>query len=674
MNTKEFENQLNDLIEGQTDKPSEPPVEPTDADTPPVPSGGWTMGRRLVAGATVIALFITVIAGVGFVFTSNIADSFDLLVEDSLVEREALADIDANSLAFLNHVRSYVLFGTETDLVRIDEAQADLNEALATYTAIEQEFHYTEDIDPARRFANRFRDLVNMLQEEGAILVNLYNNGAEAEDLVAAGRDLVRVETVLENLLDEAEQTLDEEIENTANTVRTAVIRARTFLLIFSLSALVVTFGVSYLLQRLVARRLGQVAETARHITAGHLMEVAEVDSSDEIGEVVVAFNTMTARLRGMIDDLEGRVDERTQQLETILELSQRLTGILDLSDLLREVVTLTKEKFGYYHTHIYLLESNVLVIAEGYGLAGAELKRQGHTISLDASRSLVARSAREGRIIVVQDVRNDPTWLPNPLLPNTSSEIAIPIKSGSEVLGVFDVQSDRVEIWTHEDEAMLESLANQIATAIRNAQAFSETRTALYEAQRLQKLYTREGWEQLTQSQTTTDYESRHPSVPPLDKVATPEATAALQQKQLIHLRWPRASDASSDGENVAITQHNALATPLMLRGQVIGVLGIHDDDLDRRWTEDEMALMEAVSEQMSLALENARLFDETGRRANRERIIADMTQQVWASGDLEKVMQTAVEQLGVVLDASKVVIKLGTEEQLSQPSQAAE
>jgi GAF domain-containing protein len=95
--------------------------------------------------------------------------------------------------------------------------------------------------------------------------------------------------------------------------------------------------------------------------------------------------------------------------------------------------------------------------------------------------------------------------------------------------------------------------------------------------------------------------------------------------------------------------------------------VLGIRDADPDRRWTEEEIALIETVSEQMSLAIENARLFEETGRRAGRERMIAEMTRQIWASGELEQVMRTAVEQLGTTLDASKVVIRLGTEDELT-------
>jgi GAF domain-containing protein len=107
-------------------------------------------------------------------------------------------------------------------------------------------------------------------------------------------------------------------------------------------------------------------------------------------------------------------------------------------------------------------------------------------------------------------------------------------------------------------------------------------------------------------------------------------------------------------------------VATPLKLRDQIIGVLGVHDENPDRQWTEDELALIEAVSEQISMAIENARLFEHTQRDAWRNRIISETTAHVWASAEMEEVMKAAVAQLGDKLRASEVVIQLGTEANL--------
>jgi GAF domain-containing protein len=194
---------------------------------------------------------------------------------------------------------------------------------------------------------------------------------------------------------------------------------------------------------------------------------------------------------------------------------------------------------------------------------------------------------------------------------------------------------------------------------------------------QKLQRLQIGQAWTHLFASRRTTDYEYLRGPLPPLSEIATPEAMAALQQLQTIQLRAGngRAGDGKSKEENdhpfpQPLSTITALAAPLKLRDEVIGVLGIHAEDPQRSWTEDEIALIEAVSEQMSLAIENARLFETTGRQAAREKLIADMTRQVWASGEMERVMQMAVEQLGITLDASKVVIRLGTEEELMRTS----
>jgi len=432
-----------------------------------------------------------------------------------------------------------------------------------------------------------------------------------------------------------------------------------------------ITVVMAIVVAQLLVRPISRLTETAQQVATGNLTARAQIKTGDETGLLAHTFNLMTERLQETVDMLEERVVERTRQLETVVEISQRLTGILDLSDLLRQVVILTKETFHYYHTHIYLMDERgeMLLMTAGYGEAGNKLRAQGHSIPINAPKSLVARSAREGKVVTVENVRLDPDWLPNPLLPNTYSEMAVPVMLGNQVVGILDVQSEKIGGLTHEDEVALQALANQVATAVRNARLFTQTQEALYEAQRLQQLYTSQAWEKLGAARTL-DYEFRQANLPALAVTPIPEAVAALQQKRTVDLRTP-VTEIKNDQDQVESqsplsNNHAALATPLKLRDQVIGVLGIHCDDPHRRWSDDEIALIEAVSEQMSLAIENARLFEETGRRAGRERIIADITQQVWASGELERVMQTAVEQLGAKLEASKVVIRLGTEEQL--------
>jgi GAF domain-containing protein/HAMP domain-containing protein len=450
--------------------------------------------------------------------------------------------------------------------------------------------------------------------------------------------------------------------------------------LFLTLAIIGITTGIAMFISHQLAGPIVRLTGTAQNIASGDLSARARVETNDEVGVLASTFNAMTGQLRETIDTLEERVAERTRELQTVVNVSHRLASILDISDLLRQVVNTTKETFDYYHVHIYLLDElgQTLSLAEGYGEAGAALKQQGHDIPLAAFKSLVARAAREGQIIRVENVREAPDWLPNPLLPETQAEMAVPIQLGHEVVGVLDVQSAQVGGLTQEDEVTLQILANQIAVAVRNARLFSQTQDALYQAQKLQRLYTGQAWEKLAASRATTSYEFHQPTLTPLGDTPPPEAVAALEQEQTVEFRLPKinlefkkkpAGGPVGPQDPAEVTQTKsvaALATPLKLREEIVGVLGVHADNLDRQWTNDEIALIEAVSEQMSLAIENARLFEETGRRAGRERIIAQVTRQVWASGELERVMKTAIEQLGTTLEASKVVIRLGTEDQL--------
>ncbi len=417
-----------------------------------------------------------------------------------------------------------------------------------------------------------------------------------------------------------------------------------------------------------LVRPIQQLVNVAEQIRAGDIAVRAEVATTDEIGTLAQTFNSMTAQLGNLIVTLEDRVAARTQQLETVVSVSQRLASILDVGDLLHQVVTITKETFNYYHVHIYLLDGRheALNLTEGYGEPGAEMKRRGHNIPLAAPKSLVARAAREGRIITIENVRLNPDWLPNPLLPETCSEMAVPVMRDRQIAGVLDVQSETVGGLSQGDEAVLQLLANQIAIAIHNARLFGETRIALHDAQKLQQLYTGQVWERFS-AVRTTDYEVRSSILPPLQEVVTPEAIAALQREQTVTLEAPTSEVDSLDLDNQSLMP-SALATPLKLHNKIIGVLGFQDQDPNRRWTEDEIALIEAVSEQMSQAIEHARLFEETQRSAWRDQMVSESTAQVWSSAEIEGVMRAAVAQLGDKLRASEVVIRLGTEAELVQ------
>jgi len=251
--------------------------------------------------------------------------------------------------------------------------------------------------------------------------------------------------------------------------------------------SIIITLGMALLaafvgvaIANFITNPIGKLSEAAQAISQGDYSQQVVVNRQNEIGTLATAFNSMTAQLSELIGSLEQRVAARTKDLATVAEVGTATATILDTNKLLQEVVDLTKERFNLYHSHIYLLDEagENLVLAAGAGEPGRIMVAEKRSIPLNREQSLVARAARERKGVTVNDVTQAPDFLPNPLLPDTRSELAVPMIAGGNVIGVFDIQSDQVGRFTDSDINIQTTLAAQVSTSIQNVRSFEQSKS----------------------------------------------------------------------------------------------------------------------------------------------------------------------------------------------------
>ncbi|MDQ3006079.1 MAG: GAF domain-containing protein [Chloroflexota bacterium] len=387
----------------------------------------------------------------------------------------------------------------------------------------------------------------------------------------------------------------------------------------------------------------------------------------------------INSELEDITNKLEQRVEERTAelaaanvqtsqratQLQTITELSESIAQLQDLNDIFTTATNLISERFGFYHVGIFLVDQNheytILQAANSEG--GKRMLDRRHRLKFGTG--VVGVAAQSGRPRIALDVGADAVFFDNPDLPNTRSEVALPLKARGETIGVLDVQSTQAGAFTHEDLQLLTTLANQVSISLENARLLTETRSALAQIQEVYDEYTRAEWGHTVTNIEQPGFRYRTGHVEIMESALyTPEVLAAVQQGEII-AGHPNGSE----------DRRSTVAIPVKLRGEVIGVLQIESNDSSKEWEKDEVGLVAAVAERAAVAMENARLFQEARRRAAKEHTISEASARIGSALNIENILYVTAEELERVLGGSEIVMQLESEKpQGAKPPKANE
>jgi GAF domain-containing protein/HAMP domain-containing protein len=433
--------------------------------------------------------------------------------------------------------------------------------------------------------------------------------------------------------------------------------------LAITLLAIIIGFAIAATLIALFITRsivapVEKLATAANALSAGNWDMRVETQSNDEIGVLSTTFNEMAGRLSETMGTLEKRVAERTKALATVAEISTAASTILETGKLLQEVVDLSKERFEFYHTHIYLLNDagDTLVLASGAGEPGRKMVAEGRSIPLNREQSLVARAARERKGVTVNDVTVEPDFLPHPLLPDTRSELAVPMLVGENVIGVLDVQSDVVGRFTDADIAIQTTLAAQVASAVQNARSYTEiqhNQALLSEALNISRLA---NWEYDAEKDLFTFndqfYSIFHTTV---EKVGGYKISSADYARNFVHpedgglvgVEIARALEFKGPHFKAAV-EHRVIF-PNGEIGYMSVSINLERDENGKitRW----FGANQDITERKRLEIQNA-------QRAQHQEALNTITQKIQSTTSIEAALQIAARELGHALGKKSTLV----------------
>ncbi len=382
------------------------------------------------------------------------------------------------------------------------------------------------------------------------------------------------------------------------------------------------------------------------------------------------ALTVNNRQLQELTQTLEQRIEDRTadlanatavsqrraRQFEAIARVSSEISSARNLEELLPRITQAISEQFDFYHAGIFFNDPDnqfaVLVASNSEG--GQRMLKREHKLRIGA-QGIVGYVTGTGLPRVAQNVGDDSVYFNNPDLPNTLTEMALPLKVGGKTVGALDVQSTESFAIANEDIASLSILADQVSIAIENARLYETTRKSLEHTESAYRQYVQNEWARFVREEKLNGYHYSNGASHPLEAAQDlGDAARAVREGKIHQVEAGESGPAQ-------------LTVPVKMHGKVVGILHISQRNKSR-WTDDDIDIAEAVADRLALSIENARLFQVTAARAARERIVSDFSSRISGNIRIDNILRTAAQELSQALNGSEVLIQLSKRESAAE------
>lgn len=348
------------------------------------------------------------------------------------------------------------------------------------------------------------------------------------------------------------------------------------------------------------------------------------IDSNQELSEI-------QTYLQETVTQRTNQLEKRTHYLEAASQVAKQSLSTFNLQEMLDKIALLISDQFGFYHVGIFLLDDRgewaVLRAASSPG--GKQMIARNHRLEV-GRQGIVGFVTSIGQARISQDIELDRIHSVTLELPDTRAEMALPLIARNKMIGALDIQDSNPNVFSEDDIPVLQTVADQIALAVENIRLYQQTQESLEEIQRVYGEYTQQAWFETYQKNLLRSY------------------------------RYSSGAVETIPDSDYIQPIGNKVSVPIQIRGYNIGAIEISKEESPDEWTDDELRLLHTLSEQLGIALDSARLYNETQLRASTEHAISQISSDLWENMDINSILKTAAQKLRETLAVPEVTVRL--------------